>query len=71
MTTGRINQVACRAARTPRTEHGARTTRSATDRATSRRATRAPYTASEEAGGSARARTGARWLQHVRAQCIN
>ena len=43
MTTGRINQVACRAARTPRTEHGARTTRSATDRATSRRATRAPY----------------------------
>ena len=70
MTTGRINQVACRAARAPihhtRWSTGASTTRSATDRATDRRETRAQRWKTTDARAT---RTEPRWLQHVRAQC--
>jgi hypothetical protein len=70
MTTGRINQVACRAARAPihhtRWSTGASTTRSATDRATDRRETRAHRWKTIDARAT---RTEPRWLQHVRAQC--
>ena len=72
MTTGRINQVACRAARAAPIPEETSTTRSATDRATDPRETRAHSHAQFNGRITARAtRTEPRWLQHVRAQCYN